>query len=82
LHLRPGALHVLTESGQHFWSFVVRHARGDTGVFTTKRKDRRGKAFLNSAGDIVSEYRTGKGRRLWVITAPGNVTLLLAPGEY
>jgi hypothetical protein len=51
-------------------------------VFTSKRTDRRGKAFLNSSGNIVSEYRTGKGRRLWVITSPGKVTLLLSPGEY
>ena len=82
VQIRPGALHVLTESSQHFWPFLVRHARGDTGVFTSKQPDRAGKAYLNSSGNVVSEYRTGRNRRLWVITSPGKVTVLMTPGEF
>ncbi|MCB9866842.1 MAG: hypothetical protein H6816_09445 [Phycisphaerales bacterium] len=102
VHLRPGALHVLTESGQHFWPFLVRHAQGDTGVFVTRhagqtprpqrypsskrRKTSRtfdtGHAYLNSSGNVVSEYRTAQNRRLWIVTAPGKVTIIMAPGEY
>lgn len=82
IHLRPGALHVLTESGEHFWPFLSRHARGDTGQFRASNPQRQGSAFLNSRGNIVSEYRTNLGKRLWVITSPGKVTLLLAPGEF
>jgi len=82
IQLRPGALHVLTESGEHYWPFILRHARGDSGNFAARTTNRAGKAFLNGRGNIVSEYRTLLGKRVWVITAPGTVTLLLAPGEY
>jgi hypothetical protein len=82
IQLRPGALHVLTESGEHYWPFLLRHVRGDAGVFAARTSTRAGRAFLNGRGHIVSEYRTSRGKRLWVITAPGTMTLLLAPGEY
>jgi DNA-directed RNA polymerase subunit RPC12/RpoP len=82
VQLRPGAIHVLGESGEHYWPFLARHARGDTGVFAGRDSAARGRAFLNVRGDIVSEYRTQLDRRLWIVTHPGHVTLILAPGEF
>lgn len=82
LQVRPGALHVLTEAGQHFWPFIQRHAHGDNGVFRPKYPHKSGKSYLNSSGNVVSEYRTARNRRLWVVTSPGKVTLVMTPGEY
>jgi hypothetical protein len=51
-------------------------------VFAGRDSAARGRAFLNVRGDIVSEYRTQLDRRLWIVTHPGHVTLILAPGEF
>lgn len=82
IQIRPGALHLLSESNEHYWPFIERHVRGDAGSFRPEDAELIGKSFLNGSGNIVSEYRTQRNRRLWVITEPGKVTLVLAPGEF
>jgi len=82
IQIRPGAIHVLGETGEHYWPYIKRHACGDRGDFQAAQPARTANAFLNGRGNIVSEYRTSNDHRIWVITSPGKVTLVLAPGEF
>lgn len=87
--VRPGAVHILAQSGDHYWGYLRRHAQGDTGEF--KRDPARGadapppdnrRPFLTASGNIVSAYRTRLGHRLWIMTTPGKLTSIMAPGEF
>lgn len=88
VQIRPGAVHILAQSGEHYWDFLDRHLRGDLGSFRPRteppeskpRRPRR--AFLATDGKIVSEFRTNLGHRLWIMTQPGKLTAMMAPGEF
>jgi hypothetical protein len=77
-----GALAALEESGEAPLAFLARHASGDWGELGSEDKRANDRA-LRSGERILSAYRTGKGRKLWVITeADRSSTCILLPEEY
>ena len=82
IQIRPGAVHILAQSEEHYWPYIQRHARGDRGAFHREPDARPRRHFLAGRNNIVSEYRTNLGDRLWVMTTPGKLTAVMAPGEY
>jgi len=82
VYIKPGALHYLTEASQHCWPFVENHARmsvpatpdGDVHVDRIP--------FLESGGHHVSQHKTDKNKRLWIMTDQDGTTVVMAPGEY
>jgi len=82
VYIKPGALHYLTESSQHCWPFVEDHARNSTPNAPDKSPQIERIPFLESAGHHVSQHKTAKGKRLWIMTDREGVTVVMAPGEY
>ena len=82
VYIKPGALHYLTESRQHCWLFVEQHARmgATTEAHCDIHFDR--VPFLESGGHRVSQHKTSKGRKLWIMTDDKGTTVVMAPGEY
>ena len=78
----PGALDTLAESGQRPSAFIWRHEHGDWGDVCEEDRQLNDEA-ADSDGRLLSEYRTSKGDRLWVITeADRSATTILRPDEY
>ncbi len=77
----PGALKVLSESGEDPFSYLARHATGDWGVLCSQDQ-RENERSLRHGWRVLSSYPVG-GRRVWVITeADRSATTLLLPEEY
>jgi hypothetical protein len=82
----PAALRAIEDSGEEPGDFLTRHAFGDWGsVFDEERE--RNDAAVKTGGQIVSEYRTGNGVKIRVVTAAVDVsqrrptTTILLPAE-
>jgi hypothetical protein len=83
----PAALKAIEESGDETSDFLTRHAFGDWGsVFDEER--RRNDVAVNTGGPLVSEYRTGNGIKIRVVTAAADhsgrrtTTTILLPAEF
>jgi hypothetical protein len=78
----PGALEVLAESAQEPAFFLDRHIQGDWGDVDTHDWQANEDALVH--GDqLLSAYRTLKGKKLWIITeADRSATTILLPDEY
>jgi hypothetical protein len=64
----PAALQAIADSGEEVADFLNRHAFGDWGsVFDEERE--RNESAVGTGGPIVSEYRTGNGIKIRVVTA-------------
>lgn len=83
----PGALDVLTASGQSPAVFLDRHLRGDWGDLDDEDRSLNDQA-VHDGSRLLSAYTTARGERIWVITeAVGeggrrSSTCLLLPAEY
>lgn len=82
LFMTPGAIEVLSESGQSPQEFISRHARLDQGELSDA--DHRENLFsVNRPLRIFSAFKTAQGVKLWVITeADRSATTILLPDEY
>jgi hypothetical protein len=81
------ALKAIEESGDETGDFLARHAFGDWGsVF--EEESERNDAAVKTGGQIVSEYRTGNGIKIRVVTSPADAagrratTTILLPSEF
>jgi hypothetical protein len=83
----PGALAVLSESGQSPAFCLAKHLRGDWGEVDEEDKKRNDQALLDGSR-LLSAYQTLKGVKIWIITEAaghdGNraSTCILLPDEY
>jgi hypothetical protein len=83
----PGALQAIEESGEETADFLNRHAFGDWGSVFDEERERNHDAVRTGAR-IMSEYRTGNGVKIRVITAAADewgrrpTTTILLPAEY
>lgn len=83
----PGALDVLTASGQSPAEFLDRHLRGDWGDLDDEDRALNELALLDGSR-LLSAYTTARAERLWVITeAVGDDgershSTILLPSEY
>jgi len=82
----PAALKAIEDSGEETGDFLTRHAFGDWGsVFDEEREHN--DAAVQTGGQIVSEYRTGNGVKIRVVTAAADAlgrratTTILLPSE-
>jgi len=83
----PAALKAIEESGDEAGDFLNRHAFGDWGsVFDEERQ--RNDAAVRTGGPLVSEYRTGNGIKIRLVTAAADrsgrrtTTTILLPAEF
>lgn len=83
----PAALKVIEESGEETADYLTRHAFGDWGsVFDEERE--RNEFGVRTGAQLMSEYRTGNGIKIWVITAAVDAagrrptTTILLPAEF
>jgi hypothetical protein len=83
----PAALKAIEDSGEEPGDFLTRHAFGDWGsVFDEERA--RNNAAVKTGGQIVSEYRTGNGVKIRVVTAAADAsghratTTIVLPSEF
>ena len=80
--LTPGADAVLVAAGVIAREIIERHQSGDWGELMPDDCSVNDDA-VRYGDRILSAYKLGKGRRLWVITeADRSVTTLLLPSEY
>jgi hypothetical protein len=83
----PGALQALAESGESPAQFLDRHAKGDWGEVNANDGRLNDKA-VRDGGEILSNFRTAKSERIWIITAAADnsgyrsATTILLPNEY
>ncbi len=82
VHVRPGALHYLIESHEHCWPFIEVHARTGAVIGEDDHREIDRLAFLESSGNYVSQHRTAKNKKLWIMTDSNGVTVVMAPGEF
>jgi len=83
----PAALKAIDESGEEPADFLTRHAFGEWGsVFDEEREGN--DLAVTTGARIMSEYRTGNGVKIWVVTAAADAsgrrptTTILLPAEY
>jgi hypothetical protein len=83
----PAALKAIEDSGEEAGDFLNRHAFGDWGSLFDEERERNNLA-VQTGGQIVSEFRTGNGVKIRVITAAADAvgrrltTTILLPGEH
>lgn len=82
VYIKPGALHYLTESHEHCWPFVEEHARMGANSDATSEIQFDRIPFLESGGHRVSQHKTVKNKKLWIMTDDKGTTVVMAPGEY
>ena len=80
--ITPGAEEALQIAGQTAIEFLRRHMSCDWGELS--EDDVRENEFsLKQGFRLLSNYRTGKGQQLWIITeADRSATTVLLPSEY
>jgi len=77
----PGALKLLSETGEDVFGYLARHATGDWGELCAFDRRQNQKA-LRTGERVLSSYPVG-GERVWIITeADRSVTTILLPEEY
>ena len=83
----PAALKAIEDSGEETGDFLTRHAFGDWGSVFNEERERNDSA-VKTGGRIMSEYRTGNGIKIWIITAAADAsgrrqtTTILLPVEF
>jgi hypothetical protein len=83
----PAALKAIEESGEVAADFLTRHAFGDWGSVFDEERQQNDKG-VTTGTRIMSEYRTGNGIKIWIITAAADAagrrptTTILLPVEY
>jgi hypothetical protein len=82
VYIKPGALHYLTESHQHCWPFVEDHARIGATINPQDDLNIDRIPFLEGGGHRVSQHKTAKDKKLWIMTDQQGVTVVMAPGEF
>jgi hypothetical protein len=80
--ITPGAVEALQIAGQTELEFLRRHMSCDWGELSEDDL-RENELSLKEGFRLLSNYRTGKGQQLWIITeADRSATTLLLPSEY
>jgi hypothetical protein len=80
--ITPGAEEALQIAGQTELEFLRRHMSCDWGELSEDDL-RENELSLEQGFRLLSNYRTGKGQQLWIITeADRSATTLLLPSEY
>ena len=80
--ITPGAEEALQIAGQTELEFLRRHMSCDWGELS-EDDQRENELSLKEGFRLLSNYRTGKGQQLWIITeADRSATTLLLPSEY
>ena len=78
----PGALSALEDAGQAPAEFLARHCAGDWGDVDAADAAENDLSIADGFR-ILSDYKTCKGVKLWVITeADRSATTILLPDEY
>src|SRR5713101_2525432 len=80
--ITPGAEEALMIAGQTAIEFLRRHMSCDFGELT-ENDQQENELALKQGFRLLSNYRTGKGQQLWIITeADRSATTVLTPAEY
>ena len=80
--ITPGAEEALQIAGQTAIEFLRRHMSGDFGEVSDDDQ-RENELALKEGFRLLSNYRSAKGQKLWIITeADRSATTLLTPDEY
>ena len=80
--ITPGAEEALQIAGQTAIKFLRRHMSCDFGELSNDDQ-RENELALTEGFRLLSNYRTGKGQQLWIITeADRSATTVLLPPEY
>jgi hypothetical protein len=81
-YITPGAEDALMIAGQTAIEFLRRHMSCDFGDLSDDDV-RENDISLEQGFRLLSNYRTGKGQQLWIITeADRSSTTILLPDEY
>jgi hypothetical protein len=81
-YITPGAEEALMIAGQTAIEFLRRHMSCDFGELSDDDL-RENELSLRKGFRLLSNYRTGKGQQLWIITeADRSATTILLPSEY
>lgn len=77
-----GAADALAEAGEHAFTLLSRHQRGDWGdVCEEDRRENELSLQLNFR--LLSSYHTSAGEKIWIITEHDrSYTTILLPSEY
>ncbi len=80
--ITPGAEEALMIAGQTAIEFLRRHMSCDFGELS-EDDQQENELALKQGFRLLSNYRTGKGQQLWIITeADRSATTVLVPSEY
>jgi len=80
--ITPGAEEALMIAGQTAIEFLRRHMSCDWGELSDDDVQEN-ELSLKKGFRLLSNYRTGKGQQLWIITeADRSATTVLLPAEY
>ena len=80
--ITPGAEEALQIAGQTAIEFLRRHMSCDWGELSDD-DIRENELSLKQGFRLLSNYQTGKGQQLWIITeADRSATTVLLPSEY
>ena len=80
--ITPGAEEALQIAGQTAIEFLRRHMSCDWGELSDDDV-RENELSLKQGFRLLSNYQTGKGQQLWIITeADRSATTVLLPSEY
>ena len=81
-YITPGAEEALMIAGQTAIEFLRRHMSCDWGELSDD-DIQENELSLKKGFRLLSNYRTGKGQQLWIITeADRSATTVLLPAEY
>src|SRR5256712_5492895 len=81
-YITPGAEEALMIAGQTAIEFLRRHMSCDFGELSDDDL-RENQLSLRKGFRLLSNYRTGRGQQLWIITeADRSSTTILLPDEY
>jgi hypothetical protein len=81
-YITPGAEEALQIAGQTAIEFLRRHMSCDFGELSAEDQ-KENELALKQGFRLLSNYRTGKGQQLWIITeADRSATTVLLPSEY
>ena len=81
--ITPGAEEALQIAGQTAIEFLRRHMSCDWGSELSDEDVQENEMSLKEGFRLLSNYRTGKGQQLWIITeADRSATTVLLPSEY
>lgn len=82
----PAALKAIEDSGEETGDFLDRHVHGDWGTVFDEERRRNDEAVITGER-IASEFRTGNGIKIWIVTNAADskgkrsATTILLPSE-